>query len=103
MAPAALNELFTLLLAILAILLGIAMNARSAALRASNIPSSVVGGLVFAGFALGAMPVGLATMRRLAESLGPAPRAFLVITLAASLFADAANAIGITTLFALLK
>ena len=57
----------------------------------------------FIGFALGAMPVGLGTMRRLSESLGPAPRAFLVITLAASLFADAANAVGIGTLFALLK
>jgi ESS family glutamate:Na+ symporter len=57
----------------------------------------------FIGFALGAMPVGLGTMRRLQESLGPAPRAFLVITLAASLFADAANAIGIGTMFALLK
>jgi ESS family glutamate:Na+ symporter len=57
----------------------------------------------FVGFALGAMPVGLGTMRRLEESLGPAPRAFLVITLAASLFADAANAIGIGTMFHLLK
>ena len=57
----------------------------------------------FIGFALGAMPVGLGTMRRLQESLGPAPRAFLVITLAASLFADAANAIGIGTIFALLE
>ena len=57
----------------------------------------------FIGFALGAMPVGLGTMRRLSESLGPAPRAFLVMTLAASLFADAANAIGIGTMFALLK
>ena len=57
----------------------------------------------FIGFALGAMPVGLGTMRRLTESLGPAPRAFLVITLAASLFADAANAIGIGTMFALLE
>ncbi len=57
----------------------------------------------FIGFALGAMPVGLGTMRRLQESLGPAPRAFLVITLAASLFTDAANAIGIGTLFAVLK
>ena len=57
----------------------------------------------FIGFALGAMPVGLGTMRRLSESLGPAPRAFLVLTLAASLFADAANAIGIGTMFALLK
>ena len=57
----------------------------------------------FIGFALGAMPVGLGTMRRLEESLGPAPRAFLVLTLAASLFADAANAIGIGTMFHLLK
>jgi glutamate:Na+ symporter, ESS family len=57
----------------------------------------------FIGFGLGAMPVGLATMRRLEESLGPAPRAFLVITLAASLFADAANAIGIGTMFHLLN
>ncbi|MEO8303980.1 MAG: sodium/glutamate symporter [Betaproteobacteria bacterium] len=57
----------------------------------------------FIGFALGAMPVGLGTMRRLSESLGPAPRAFLVITLSASLFADAANALGISAFFALLK
>ena len=56
----------------------------------------------FIGFGLGAMPVGLGTMRRLSESLGPAPRAFLVITLAASLFADAANAVGITAFFAML-
>ena len=48
MAPVALNELFTFILAILAILLGIAMNARSATLRASNIPPAVLGGLVFA-------------------------------------------------------
>jgi len=45
----ALNELFTLILALLAIMLGIAMNARSAMLRASNIPPAVLGGLVFAG------------------------------------------------------
>lgn len=57
----------------------------------------------FIGFSLGAMPVGLGTMRRLSESLGPAPRAILVITLAASLFADAANALGITTFFAALR
>ena len=48
MPPVALNELFTLILAILAILLGITMNARSALLRASNIPPAVLGGLVFA-------------------------------------------------------
>jgi len=57
----------------------------------------------YIGFGLGAMPVGLGTMRRLSESLGPAPRAILVITLAASLFADAANALGITAFFAALK
>ena len=49
----------------------------------------------YIGFALGAMPIGLGTMRRLAESLGPAPRAFLIITLAASLFTDTANALAI--------
>ena len=48
MPPVTLNELFTLILAILAILLGIAMNGRWAALRASNIPPAVLGGLVFA-------------------------------------------------------
>jgi glutamate:Na+ symporter, ESS family len=64
---------------------------------------AAIGAGGFIGFALGAMPVGLGTMRRLAEALGPAPRAFLVITLAASLFADAANAIGITTFFAILE
>jgi ESS family glutamate:Na+ symporter len=57
----------------------------------------------YIGFGLGAMPVGLGTMRRLSESLGPAPRAVLGITLAASLFADAANALGITAFFAALK
>ena len=53
----------------------------------------VSGGYI--GFALGAMPIGLGTMRRLADTLGPAPRAFLIITLAASLFTDTANAVAI--------
>ena len=53
----------------------------------------------FIGFAMGAMPVGLGTMRRLAETLGPAPRAFLIITLAASLFTDTANAVAIQAFF----
>ena len=53
----------------------------------------------YIGFALGAMPVGLGTMRRLAETLGPAPRAFLIITLAASLFTDTANAVAIQAFF----
>lgn len=53
----------------------------------------------YIGFAMGAMPVGLGTMRRLAETLGPAPRAFLIVTLAASLFTDTANAVAIQAFF----
>lgn len=52
-----------------------------------------VGAAGFVGFGLGAMPVGLAAMKRLVINYGDAPRAFLVITLAASLFTDTANAI----------
>jgi ESS family glutamate:Na+ symporter len=53
----------------------------------------------FIGFGLGAMPVGLGTMRRIAEVTGPAPRAFLVVTLATSLFLDTANAVAIDFFF----
>ncbi len=52
-----------------------------------------IGAAGFIGFGLGAMPVGLAAMKRLALRYGDAPRAFLVITLAASLFTDTANAL----------
>lgn len=52
-----------------------------------------VGAAGFIGFGLGAMPVGLAAMKRVALNFGDAPRAFLVITLAASLFTDTANAL----------
>ena len=52
-----------------------------------------IGAAGFIGFGLGAMPVGLAAMKRLALKYGDAPRAFLVITLAASLFTDTANAL----------
>ncbi|MEO8487766.1 MAG: sodium/glutamate symporter [Betaproteobacteria bacterium] len=51
------------------------------------------------GFSLGAMPVGLGTMRRLQENLGPAPHAVLIVTLAASLFTDTANAVAIQAFF----
>jgi ESS family glutamate:Na+ symporter len=47
----------------------------------------------FVGFGLGAMPVGLAAMKRLVLTYGDAPRAFLTVTLAASLFTDTANAL----------
>ena len=60
----------------------------------------VSGGYI--GFAPGAMPIGLGTMRRLADILGPAPRAFLIITLAASLFTDTANAVAIQVFRSLL-
>ncbi len=49
-----------------------------------------VGG--FMGFSLGAMPVGLSAMQRLSLQAGAAPRAFLVVTLAASLVQDLINA-----------
>lgn len=52
-----------------------------------------IGAAGFVGFGLGAMPVGLAAMKRLTPIYGAAPRAFLVITLAASLFTDTANAL----------
>ena len=52
-----------------------------------------IGAAGFIGFGLGAMPVGLSAMKRLALKYGEAPRAFLVITLAASLFTDTANAL----------
>ena len=52
----------------------------------------ISGAAGFVGFGLGAMPVGLSAMKRLTLKYGDAPRAFLVITLAASLFTDTANA-----------
>lgn len=53
----------------------------------------------FMGFALGAMPVGLAVMRRLNARYGETPRAMLGITVAASLFQDTANAVLLTIAF----
>lgn len=47
----------------------------------------------FIGLGLGAMPIGLAVMRRLNEQLGDTPRALLAVTLSASLFTDAANSV----------
>jgi ESS family glutamate:Na+ symporter len=53
----------------------------------------------FMGFALGAMPVGLAVMRRLNARHGETARALLGITIAASLFQDTANAVLMTIAF----
>ncbi len=58
-----------------------------------------VGAGGFIGFALGAMPVGIATMSRLTERIGPAPKALLVVTLAAALFQDTANALIVRAVF----
>jgi ESS family glutamate:Na+ symporter len=60
-----------------------------------------IGAAGFIGFGLGAMPVGLAAMKRLTLRFGDAPRAFLVITLAASLFTDTANALVVQTFLTL--
>ena len=49
-----------------------------------------VGG--FLGFGLSSMPVAMATMDQVTSRFGPAPRAFLLITLAGSFFVDLANA-----------
>ena len=49
-----------------------------------------VGG--FIGFGLSSMAVGMATMDKVAQRLGPSPKAFLLITLAGSFFVDLANA-----------
>jgi ESS family glutamate:Na+ symporter len=50
-----------------------------------------VGG--FLGFGLSSMPVALATMDQVTSRFGPAPRAFLLITLSGSFFVDLANAL----------
>lgn len=53
----------------------------------------------FMGFGLGAMPVGLAVMRRLNQRFGDTPRALLGVTIAASLFQDTANALLLAVAF----
>jgi glutamate:Na+ symporter, ESS family len=55
----------------------------------------------FLGFGLSSMPVALATMDEVSARFGPAPRAFLLITLAGSFFVDLANAL-VTKAFLLL-
>jgi ESS family glutamate:Na+ symporter len=60
-----------------------------------------VGAGGYLGFALGAMPVGIATMKRIVQRAGPAPRAYVVVTLAAALFQDTANALLVRLFFSL--
>jgi ESS family glutamate:Na+ symporter len=69
---------------------------RYAATRGSQESQAARDGAVaaggFMGFGLGAMPVGLSVMQRITLQHGAAPRAFLVVTLAASLVQDLINA-----------
>ena len=69
---------------------------RYAATRGSDPSQAAREGAVaaggFMGFGLGAMPVGLSVMQRITLQHGAAPRAFLVVTLAASLVQDLINA-----------
>lgn len=46
----------------------------------------------FLGFGLSSMPVAMASMEKVTSRFGPAPQAFLIITLAGSFFVDLANA-----------
>jgi glutamate:Na+ symporter, ESS family len=69
---------------------------RYAATRGNSGPQTARDGAVaaggFMGFGLGAMPVGLSVMQRITLQHGAAPRAYLVVTLAASLVQDLINA-----------
>jgi ESS family glutamate:Na+ symporter len=69
---------------------------RHAAALGSSGPQAAHEGAVaaggFMGFGLGAMPVGLSVMQRITQQHGAAPRAFLVVTLSASLVQDLINA-----------
>ena len=55
----------------------------------------------FIGFGLSSMAVGMATMDKVASRYGPAPKAFLLITLAGSFFVDLANAVVVQAFLAL--
>jgi len=55
----------------------------------------------FLGFGLSSMPVAMATMDQVTSRFGPAPRAFLLITLAGSFFVDLANALIVKAFLAL--
>ena len=55
----------------------------------------------FLGFGLSSMPVAMATMEQVTSRFGPAPRAFLLITLAGSFFVDLANAMIVKAFLAL--
>ncbi len=55
----------------------------------------------FLGFGLSSMPVAMASMEKVTDRYGPAPQAFLIITLAGSFFVDLANALVVKLFLAL--
>lgn len=55
----------------------------------------------FLGFGLSSMPVAMASMEKVTDRFGPAPQAFLIITLAGSFFVDLANAMVVKLFLAL--
>ncbi len=55
----------------------------------------------FLGFGLSSMPVAMASMEKVTDRFGPAPQAFLIITLAGSFFVDLANAMVVKFFLAL--
>jgi ESS family glutamate:Na+ symporter len=76
-------------------LIAVTLVRRAAALGQSGAQAVREGAVAaggFMGFGLGAMPVGLTVMQRITLQHGAAPRAFLVVTLAASLVQDLINA-----------
>ena len=80
--------LVTMLIAVTIVRHAASMGAHGA--QAARDGAVAAGG--FMGFGLGAMPVGLSVMQRITLQHGAAPRAFLVVTLAASLVQDLINA-----------
>ena len=52
----------------------------------------------YSGLALGATPTAIANMTAVTKSLGPAPRAFVVVPLVGEFFVDLSNAVIIKTL-----
>jgi ESS family glutamate:Na+ symporter len=52
----------------------------------------------YSGLALGATPTAIANMTAVTKSLGPAPRAFVVVPLVGAFFIDLANAMIINLL-----
>ena len=52
----------------------------------------------YSGLALGATPTAIANMTAVTKSMGPAPRAFVVVPLVGAFFIDLANALVINLL-----